>query len=102
VDSPLPSSRVSSPLKIRGYARGKWFFEGDFPVILADANGELIAQGYATAKTAWMTKMFVPFESVIKFKPPGSGSKGTLVLKKDNPTDRQKFDNALEIPVFFK
>jgi hypothetical protein len=102
VDSPLPGSHVSSPLKIRGYARGKWFFERDFPVILVDANGEFIAQGYATAKTAWMTKMFVPFESVIKFKPPGSGSKGTLVLKKDNPTDRQKFDNALEIPVFFK
>lgn len=102
VDSPLPGSRVSSPLRILGYARGKWFFEGNFPVVLADANGEFIAQGYATAKNAWMTEMFVPFESVIKFKPPDSGSKGTLVLKKDNPSGRQKLDNSLVIPVFFK
>ena len=102
VDSPLPGSRVSSPLRIRGYARGKWFFEGDFPIVFADENGEFIAQGYASAKTDWMTKMFVPFESVIKFKSPASGSKGTLILKKDNPTGRQKFDNVLEIPVFFK
>jgi hypothetical protein len=102
VDSPLPGSRVASPLRIRGHARGKWFFEGDFPVILSDANGKFIAQGYATAKNGWMTEMLVPFESVIKFKPPGSGSKGTLVLKKDNPTGRPEFDDALEIQVFFK
>ena len=102
VDSPLPGSRVASPLRIQGHARGKWFFEGDFPVILSDANGKFIAQGYATAKNGWMTEMLVPFESVIKFKPPGSGSKGTLVLKKDNPTGRPEFDDALEIQVFFK
>jgi len=102
VDSPLPGSCVTSPLRIRGHARGKWFFEGDFPIVLADANDKYIAQGYATAKNGWMTEMFVPFESVIKFKPPRSGSKGTLVLKKDNPTGRPEFDDALEIPVFFK
>ena len=70
VDSPLPGSRVASPLRIRGHARGKWFFEGDFPVALVDADGKIIAQGYATAKNGWMTEMFVPFESVIKFKKP--------------------------------
>ena len=101
MDSPLPGSRVASPLRIRGHARGKWFFEGDFPVALVDADGKIIAQGYATAKSGWMTEMFVPFESVIKFKKPRSGSQGTLILKKDNPTDRPEFDDALEIPVIF-
>ena len=101
VESPLPGARVASPLRIRGHARGKWFFEGDFPVVLADANGNFIAKWYATAKKGWMTEMFVPFESVIKFKTPRPGSKGTLILKKDNPTDRPEFDDALEIPVFF-
>jgi len=102
VESPLPGSRVASPLRIRGYARGNWFFEGDFPVVLADTNGKVIAKWYATAKKGWMTETFVPFESVIKFKSPLSGNKGTLFLKKDNPSDRQEFDDALEIPVFFK
>jgi len=101
VESPLPGSRIESPLRIWGHARGKWFFEGDFPVALVDANGTYIAQGYATAKNGWMTEMFVPFESVIKFQTPRSGSKGTLILKKDNPTDLPEFDDALEIPVLF-
>jgi hypothetical protein len=48
-----------------------------------------------------MTEMFVLFESVIKFKKPRSGSQGTLILKKDNPTDRPEFDDALEIPVLY-
>lgn len=101
VESPLPGSRIESPLSIWGHARGKWFFEGDFPIALVDANGEYIAQGYATAKSGWMTEMFVPFESVIKFKTARSGSKGTLILKKDNPTELPEFDDALKIPVFF-
>jgi hypothetical protein len=102
MEFPLPGSRVASPLSIRGHAKGKWFFEGDFPVVLADANGKVIAKWYATAKKSRMTEAFVPFESVIKFKPPRSGSKGTLFLKKDNPTGRPEFDDALEIPVIFE
>ncbi|MEA1949314.1 MAG: Gmad2 immunoglobulin-like domain-containing protein [Thermodesulfobacteriota bacterium] len=102
MDSPLPGALVASPLRIRGHARGKWFFEGDFPVVIKDTNGKAIAKGFATAKNGWMTETFVPFEGMIEFKGPGSGSKGTLVLKKDNPTDRPEFDNALEISVFFK
>ena len=102
MDSPLPGALIASPLKIRGHARGKWFFEGDFPVVLKDTNGKTIAKGFATAKNGCMTKTFVPFEGIIEFKRPGSGSKGTLVLKKDNPTDRPEFDDALETPVFFK
>jgi len=102
MDSPLPGALVASPLTVRGHARGKWFFEGDFPVVLKDTNGKAITKGFATAKDAWMTEKFVPFEGMIEFKRPGSGSKGTLVLKKDNPTDRPEFDDTLEIPVFFK
>jgi len=102
MDSPLPGALIASPLKIRGHARGKWFFEGDFPVVLKDTNGKTIAKGFATAKNGWMTETFVPFEGIIEFKRPGSGSKGTLVLKKDNPTGRPEFDDALETPVFFK
>jgi len=101
VDSPLPGSRIASPLKIWGHARGNWFFEGDFPVALVDTDGKMITQGYATAKNGSMTEMFVPFESVIKFKKPRSGTQGTLILKKDNPTDRPELDDALEIPVLF-
>lgn len=102
VYTPAPGALISSPLAIQGRARGSWFFEGDFPVLLTDSNGEVIAAKYATAKGDWMTSAFVPFEGEIEFIAPASGSRGTLVLKKDNPSDRPELDDQLELPVRFR
>ena len=102
LDSPLPGAAVSSPLAVKGRARGIWFFEGDFPLILLDAQGQKIAVGYATAKGEWMTENLVDFEGTLGFTGPLSGQRGTLILKKDNPTGLKQFDDALEIPVHFK
>jgi hypothetical protein len=99
VDYPLPGAAVSSPLKIRGRARGMWFFEGDFPVILVDASGTVIARGFCSAKSDWMTDQFVPFEGMVEFLRTGAGDRGTLILKKDNASDIPEFDDALQIPV---
>jgi hypothetical protein len=49
-----------------------------------------------------MTKEFVPFEGILKFKLPATaGHRGILVFKKDNPTDRPELDDAMELPVSF-
>ena len=101
LNSPLPGANISSPLTIKGRARGTWFFEGDFPVILLDAQYKKIAESYATAKGEWMTEDFVDFEGTLKFKHSVSGPKGTLILRKDNPTGLTKFDDFLVIPVNF-
>jgi hypothetical protein len=101
VDTPAPGAMVSSPLVIRGRARGTWFFEGDFPVVLLGAKGNVVAKGFCTAKGEWMTRDFVPFEGTITFGKPVPGGRGTLVLKKDNPSDLPEHDDALEIPLFF-
>ena len=102
LDSPLPGTIVSSPLAIKGRARGPWFFEGDFPLILLDAQGRKIATSYATAKGEWMTENFVDFEGIISFTGSFSGQQGTLILQKDNPTGLTQFDDALKIPVNFQ
>ncbi len=102
VDSPAPGARISSPLLIRGRARGTWFFEGDFPVDLLDAKGNLAGRGFCTAKGEWMTREFVPFEGTLTFEKPVPGGRGTLVLKKHNPTDRPEHDDALSVPLFFQ
>jgi len=102
LDSPLPGAIVDSPLKIQGHARGNWFFEGDFPVVLTDSQGAVIAERFATAKGNWMTEKFVRFEGIIEFNKPRIGDSGTLILKKDNPTGLPQHDDALEIPVFFR
>ncbi len=102
IDTPAPGTLVSSPLTVRGRARGNWFFEGDFPLLLKDARGDVLARGYATAQGEWMTTGFVPFEGRLDFARPVGGDRGTLVLQKHNPTDLPQHDDAAEIPVFFR
>lgn len=100
LDSPHPGELITSPLTIRGEARGNWFFEASFPVVLTNWDGLIIAQGIATAQGDWMTKEFVPFEAVLKFDVQQSYSnRGSLILKKDNPSGLPENDDALKVPV---
>jgi hypothetical protein len=100
--SPLPGEKIDSPLLIRGRARGNWFFEGDFPVLLTNWDGLIIAQGIAAARGEWMTRDFVSFTCRLTFEPPAYGHRGILILRKDNPSGNPDLDEALEIPVLFQ
>lgn len=102
VSTPRPNQIISSPLIIEGEARGTWFFEASFPVVLTDWDGLIIAQGVATAQSDWMTTDFVPFTASLSFKNPTYKNNGFLILKKDNPSGLPQNDNALEIPIIFK
>jgi hypothetical protein len=101
VSEPAPNASINSPLTISGMARGQWFFEGDFPIILTDWDGRIIAEHYATATGDWMTTEFVPFTATLEFEVPVYGDRGTLIFQKDNPSDLPENDDALEIPVQF-
>ena len=106
LESPLPEEVITNPLVIKGQARGTWFFEASFPVILADWDGRIIAQGIATATDDWMTEEFVPFTASLEFENPENigdfSRRGALILKKDNPSGLPEHDDALEITVYFK
>lgn len=104
LEFPRPNQVITSPLVIKGEARGYWFFEASFPVYLTDWDGLIIAQGIATAKSEWMTEDFVPFEATLTFTVDKDvySNKGTLILRKDNPSGLPEYDDALEIPVMFE
>lgn len=103
LDTPLPNQTIQSPLVVKGVARGNWFFEASFPVVLVNWDGLIIAQGIAQAKGDWMTTEFVPFEATLTFTvdKKAYSNKGTLILKRDNSSDLPQNDNSLEIPVVF-
>ncbi|PIP73831.1 MAG: hypothetical protein COW88_00735 [Candidatus Lloydbacteria bacterium CG22_combo_CG10-13_8_21_14_all_47_15] len=101
LDSPRPGEKIASPLVVKGFARGQWFFEGVFPLILTDWDGRIIAESYATAQGEWMTENFVPFRGVFEFEKPAYGERGSLILQKNNPSGLLEHDDALEIPIFF-
>ncbi len=103
INSPRPNQIIQSPLTITGEARSPWFFESSFPVVLTNWDGLIIAQGIATAKSDWMTSEFVPFEAKLTFTVDKNtyNNRGTLILRKDNPSGLPEHDNSLEIPVVF-
>ncbi|MFH2013673.1 MAG: Gmad2 immunoglobulin-like domain-containing protein [Patescibacteria group bacterium] len=93
---------ISSPLTVKGKARGTWFFEADFPVVLVNWDGLIIGQSIATAKQDWMTEDFVEFEVSIDFEKPDYGKNGFLIFRKDNPSGLPEYDDSFEIPILFE
>jgi hypothetical protein len=100
VHTPEPGALVASPLRVSGEARGTWYFEATFPVTLLDAEGRALVKTYAQARGEWMTESFVPFESELRFAPPGSAT-GTLVLEKNNASGLPEHADELRVPVRF-
>lgn len=101
LENPRPNAIITSGVDVSGQARGGWYFEANFPVILNDANGKEVARTYATAKGEWMTEDFVPFSAELKFQKPETDT-GNLILEKSNPSGLPENLDSLVIPVRFK
>ena len=107
VEAPRPGDVVESPLVVRGQARGSWYFEADFPVVLVDWDGLIIADGIARAQDDWMTEDFVPFRAELSFESPYEQGdpdymqRGTLILQRANPSGLPENDAAVEVPLRF-
>ncbi|OGG45392.1 hypothetical protein A2673_01215 [Candidatus Kaiserbacteria bacterium RIFCSPHIGHO2_01_FULL_50_13] len=105
LESPRPNAVVLSPLEIKGEARGSWFFEASFPIVIVDWDGKIIGQGYAEAEGEWMTTEFVPFVATVEFDVSqisgAYANRGTLILQKNNASGLPEHDDALETPIFF-
>jgi len=101
VEEPKPYDVVNSPLKIKGQARGNWYFEASFPIRIIDANGKELGIVPAQAQGEWMTTEFVPFETELVFSTPTTDT-GTLILEKDNPSGLPEHADERRIPVRFK
>jgi hypothetical protein len=101
LSQPLSKSVLASPVAVKGVVPGNWSFEGSFPVTLLDSSGITIAQATAKVSGDWMTEDYVPFEATLTFDTPMGGGKGTLILKKDNPSGDANNDDSVLIPISF-
>jgi len=113
VSEPRPLSVITSPLIVRGQARGNWYFEASFPITLVNWDGLIIAQGHAEAQldpndpnSTWMTEDLVPFEGTLEFKTPEDigdfSRRGAIILQKDNPSGLPEHDDALELTIYYR
>ncbi len=86
-----------------GLAVGTMFFEGSFPVQLADKNGLIVASGIAQADGEWMTTSSVPFTAVLQSEQPISAPlTGVLILKRDNPSGLPEHDITVTFPAILE
>ncbi len=108
VDSPKENDSVSSPLVVKGKARGNWYFEASFPIQLTKLDGTVLVQAPAQAQGDWMTTEFVPFEVTLKFTKDqipniqcirAPCNNAVLVLKKDNPSGLPENEDSISIPI---
>ena len=101
VTSPAANALVEGTLSIDGEAKGTWFFEASFPIVLQDSSGNALAHTTGQAQDEWMTEDFVPFHAELVV-PATTEATGTLVLSNDNPSGLPANAHELRIPVRFR
>lgn len=101
VSEPEPNQEVTLPLTVKGEARGYWYFEGSFPVLLQDEKGRILIRVPAQAEGEWMTEDFVPFTVTLNAERPVSG-KAFLIFQRANPSGLAEHDLSLKLPVVLK
>lgn len=69
VTNPTHNGAITSPLTVKGRARGPWYFEASFPVELRNSSGTVIATAVAEAQGDWMTTDWVPFIATLNYPP---------------------------------
>jgi len=106
IDSPYINQKVSSPIIVKGRARGNWFFEASAPVNIVNWDGLIIGEGYMMVDEgySWMTTEYVPFTGTISYDVSqlGAYDYGWIIFKKDNPSGESRFDDALEMRVILR
>lgn len=101
VDIPARGDVVTSPLTIKGRARGNWFFEATLPIELRDQTGKVLYQGPYMTSENWMTTDYVNIETTINFPTPTTEF-GNLIIRKDNPSGLPENDAEFVVPLRFR
>ncbi len=101
VSAPQRNAEISSPLEIKGKAKGFWFFEAQFSAKLFDENNQFLGETILKALDNWMTEDYVDFEGELVFKNP-STQKGILKFFSANPSGLEENQKFFEVPVSFK
>lgn len=91
---------LSSPVKVTGNAPGPMFFEGSFMIIIKDANGKTLGNGFAIAQTDWMTSDNVTFKAEISLEAPTTDT-GEIIFQGENPSGLPENDIEITLPITF-
>lgn len=100
IEKPLPSMDVSSPLAVKGKARGYWFFEASASIEIQNKDYNTLAKGHIQADEKWTTEDFVNFSGSIEFEAPDD-ERGYLVFYRANPSIKKENEREYRLPIIF-
>ncbi len=86
---------------IKGRMKGSYFFEGTFPIIVEDLNGNILGQTVTTITPNWQSEDLVPFETEEIIFDKKENNEGYLIFKNDNPSGLPEYEKIIKIKVRF-
>ena len=94
---------LKSPTIIFGEAQNFWFSEGKFSVTLEDEKGNVLGNGFVTAKADWTKPAYnVPFMGELTFKNPGEKIYlGKIIFSSKNLSPDNKSQLQISYPIQF-
>lgn len=98
VTSPFPGAVINRNFKIKGSARGPWFFEASSRVVVFDKTGDKIAESIGRPEGNALTEDFVPYSADVAISGAYAGP-ATIVLSNDNPSGLPENDSSISFPV---
>ncbi|MFW6257573.1 MAG: Gmad2 immunoglobulin-like domain-containing protein, partial [Prolixibacteraceae bacterium] len=93
VSRPDAGATVSSPVTVRGEARGNWYFEAEFTVDLVQ-DGKTLTTAIVKAQEDWMTDDYVDFSATFEIPEAAAEGKAQLVFRNSNPSGKPKLDKS--------
>ena len=97
VTSPQQGAFVAHTFQLEGKARGSWYFEGTFPLVIENESGVVLETIPIRAQGDWQTPDLVPFSETIQL--PYYSGNANLILKKANLSSGSSEDASLTIPI---
>lgn len=87
LDTPQDGAARRSPLVVEGEAPADWFFENQFPTLLMDGNGRVLAEAPATPNAPLEGgESMVRFKALLPFVV-SAETQAILVLQEDMPRE---------------
>jgi hypothetical protein len=100
VDQPQPEGEIEDPVTVTGKARGYWYNEGIFTVLIIDASGYTVGEGQAQADEKWTTTNFVNFTASVPIYSTPRAKTGVMRLKRTDQSGKSL--DYIEVPITFK
>lgn len=98
IDTPTPGAVTGKTFSIKGKARGNWYSEAVFPVLVLDMSGKTLTQVQAHADGEWMTEALSPWTANVTVPDSYTGA-ATIVVTNDNPSGDPSRDASASFPI---